>query len=94
MELELYKEDIFKIGEYIVPIEGNVGITIDANDNSLGLKEILVRNILKLYGNQYEILSVDDYAGRQTQGITEVISLVIVTNLPIEEVKRIGGDSF
>lgn len=42
MELELYKEDILKIGEYIVSIEGNVGITVDANDNSLGLKEIMM----------------------------------------------------
>ena len=42
MELELYKEDILKIGEYIVSIEGNVEITVDANDNSLGLKEIMM----------------------------------------------------
>ena len=86
MELELYKEDILKIGEYIVSIEGNVGITVDAYDNSLGLKEIILRNILKLYGNQYTVLRVDDYAARQKRRITEVISLVIVTNLPLEEV--------
>lgn len=86
MELELYKEDILKIGEYIVSIEGNVGITVDANDNSIGLKEIILRNILKLYGNQYTVLRVDDYAARQKRRITEAVSLVIVTNLPLEEV--------
>ena len=59
MELGLYKEEILKIGEYIVSIEGNVGITVDAYDNSLGLKEIILRNILKLYGNQYTLLRVD-----------------------------------
>lgn len=89
MELSLFKEDIFKIGE-VVPFGDNTGVVIKAEEQYCGIKEILLRNVLRTFGEEYHIVSVDDYSFKDINDISTLLELVFVTNLPFEFVEKLG----
>jgi len=89
MELLLLKEDIYKIGDVVV-IGDNIGVVIKATDENCGIKEILLRNVLKTFGEEYYIVSIDDYSFQNKNDISTLMELVFVTNLPFELVEKLG----
>ena len=86
MVVEVQKEDILKIGDTIFNLEGFTMLIIE-NDNSFWVKEILLRNILKAFFNNYQITSIEDY--ELDQDGYEVTKLIIKTNLPWEEFQKL-----
>ena len=58
--IELEKRDILKIGTTIFQNEGGTAFEFSVDDNSYGVQEIMLRNILKLFGD-YEIVKSEDW---------------------------------
>lgn len=79
MVVEVQKEDILKIGDTTFNIEGFTMLIIE-NDNSFWIKELLLRNILKSFSNNYQITSIEDYELDKVG--YEVTKLIVRTNLP------------
>ena len=89
MIVEVEKEDIFKISDTIFPIDGCTAFKLSSDDNAFGIKEILLRNILKTFSEQYKIVSVEDF--ELDRNGFEVVSLIIKTNLPWEAVESLNN---
>ena len=75
MYLQLLKSDIHCIGDTIYPNdEGNCVFVFDGNLDAFGIKRIFLRNLLPMFGEQYRIISEDEYE----------CSIYLTTNLPWE----------
>ena len=81
MKIDLRKEDLMQMADTVFEIDGNATFCNENYDSSIGVKEIFIRNILKLFGEQYNITSVEDYGEDST---------IIKTNLPWEEIKKLN----
>ena len=80
MYLELIKSDIHRIGGAIFHNdEGNCVFVFYEDDVAYQIEYILLRNILKLFGQQYRITAEDEYIDEK-----EVSSIHLTTNLPWE----------
>ena len=78
MYLQLLKSDIHCIGDTIYPNdEGNCVFVFDGDLDAFGIKRIFLRNILKLFGEQYRVISEDEYVDEG-----EGLSIHLTTNLP------------
>lgn len=86
MVVEVQKEDILKIGDTMFNIEGFTMLIIE-NDNSFWIKEILLRNILNSFSNNYQITSIEDYELDEVG--YEVTKLIVMTNLPWVEFQKL-----
>lgn len=86
MEIELRKTDILNMGDTIFQIDGLTMFILRSDDTAFWLTEIFIRNILLLFGD-YKITDIRDYE-LDDKGY-EVISLIIETNLPWEEIEKI-----
>ena len=89
MELELYKEDIMKLGDAIFPMKDCVVIEIFSSDDTVWITEILLRNVLKLFGEDYKVISFDELTPEDDNEV-EVASMFFVTNLPWKEIEGLG----
>lgn len=89
MELELYKEDIMKLGNAIFPMKGKVVIEIFSCDDTIWITEILLRNILKLFGEDYKVLCYEEITP-EDDGKVNIASTFFVTNLPWKEIEGLG----
>jgi hypothetical protein len=87
MNIQLKKEDILKMSDTLFPIDDCATFKLSSEDSAFGIKEILIRNILTLFGESYHITSIEDYE-LDNDGY-EVISLVIKTNLPWKEIENL-----
>ena len=89
MELELFKSDIIRIGGAAYHNdEGNCVIVFYEDDVAYHIEYIFLRNILKLFGQQYRIISEDEYVDERGK-----LSTHLTTNLPwdvylAEDIKR------
>lgn len=73
--------DIYHIGGTMQADEnGNVSIIIDHDDN-YSLSIIMLRSILRCYGEQYRIVNTEDFWWNEEQ---EIPSICVTTNLPNE----------
>lgn len=79
MNIEVTKEDIKKIG-YACYNEGGF-LAIVCHDDTTEIEEILLRSILKCFGEEYKVIDVKDYVLNE---VDEVYDGMIVTNLPYE----------
>jgi hypothetical protein len=86
--IELEKRDILKIGTTIFQNEGGTAFEFSVDDNSYGVQEIMLRNILKLFGD-YEIVKSEDWGWDEEKDWPS--SVVITTNLPWEEISKLHG---
>ena len=78
MYLQLLKSDIHCIGDTIYPNdEGNCVFVFDGNLDAFGIKRIFLRNLLPMFGEQYRIISEDEYVDER-----EGLSIHLTTNLP------------
>lgn len=80
MDLELFKSDIHRIGGAAFHNdEGNCVIVFYEDDVAYQIEYIVLRNILKLFGQQYRITSEDEYIDEK-----EGLVIHLTTNLPWE----------
>ena len=80
MELELFKSDIVRIGGAAYHNdEDNCVIVFYEDDVAYQIEYIFLRNILKLFGQQYRITSEDEYIDEK-----EGLVIHLTTNLPWE----------
>ena len=81
MELQLFKEDIRKIGHTLFTEDGKLSVIMDG-DNTFPLNIILLRNILLLFGPSYIITDVQEYSPEEQ--CLEESDMLVRTNLPWE----------
>lgn len=77
--LKLLKSDIHSIADTIYQEEGNCVFVFDGDLDAFGLKRIFLRNLLQLFGEEYVIVSEDEYWDDKVQ-----VSIYLFTNLPWE----------
>ena len=76
MNLQIIKEDIKRIGHTTYNENGNTAFI--CNGDTSNIEAILLRNILKDFGDEYKIVSEKDYEGN------DEFEIVFYTNLPFE----------
>jgi hypothetical protein len=81
MNLDLRKEDLNRIGNS--KGEQNGFLCIICNSETANIEEILLRNILKLFG-EYEIIEINDYAWSEEDADNFKFDIEILTNMPID----------
>ena len=89
MNLSTTKSDIRFIGDSVCPNDnGNCVFVFYGDHDAYGIEYIFLRNILKLFGQQYRITSEDEYFDEK-----EGLVIHLTTNLPwemfmAEDIKR------
>ena len=81
MNIEVTKEDIKKIGNTKYNEGGFLAIMCDGD--TCNIEEILLRSILKCFGDDYKVIKTEDYVWENING-EEVYDILFITNLPYE----------
>ena len=81
MNIEVTKKDIKKIG-YACYNEGGF-LAIMCDGDTCNIEEILLRSILKCFGDDYKVIKTEDYIWENDEGEV-VCEILYVTNLPYE----------
>ena len=86
MNIEVTKEDIKKIGN----TKYNEGgfLAIICNGDTSNIEEILLRSILKCFGDDYKVIKAEDFIWKNEEG-EEVYDILYITNLPYELFEKI-----
>lgn len=84
MNIKVEKKDICSIGANHIPSEdGNLIIFCD--EMTAYIEEILIRSILKCFGEDYEIIATEEYV----EGYDDKeVYTVFITNLPNEKYEK------
>ena len=78
MNFELFKSDIHRIGDSAYHNDdGYCVIVFYDDDAAYQVEYILLRNILRLFGQQYQITSEDEYPNERGE-----LAIHLTTNLP------------
>jgi len=86
MNIEVTKKDIKKIG-YACYNEGGF-LAIMCDGDTCNIEEILLRSILKCFGDDYKVIKTEDYIWEKDEGEV-VCEILYVTNLPYELFEKI-----
>ena len=86
MNIEVTKKDIKKIGYACYNEGGFVAIMCDGD--TCNIEEILLRSILKCFGDDYKVIKTEDYIWENDEGEV-VYEILYVTNLPYELFEKI-----
>lgn len=86
MKIEVTKEDINKIGHTCYNEGGFLAIVCDGNTSNI--EEILLRSILKCFGDEYKVVKAEDDIWETFKG-EEVYDILFITNLPYEIFEKI-----
>lgn len=81
MNIEVTKKDIKKIG-YACYNEGGF-LAIMCDGDTCNIEEILLRSILKCFGDEYKVIKREDDIWEDSKG-EEVYDILFITNLPYE----------
>ena len=81
MNLDVQKEDIKKIG--YAWYNGGGFLEIMCGGDTCNIEEILLRSILKCFGDDYKVIKTEDYIWEDSKG-EEVYDILFITNLPYE----------
>ena len=85
MNIQVEKEDIRFIGNTQFNVNGNTAFVCDTS--TCGIERILLRNILKCFGEDMTIIdSEDDW----NDDCTKIESITYITNLPFETYLGLG----
>lgn len=80
MYLELLKSDIHRIGGATYQNdEGNCVFVFYGDDDAYGIELIFLRNLLKLFGEQYKVISEEEFIDEKDE-----FTIYLTTNLPWE----------
>ena len=86
MNIEVVKEDIKRIGHTCYNEGGYLAIMCDGDTSNI--EEILLRSILKCFGDDYKVIKTEDYIWQNDVGEV-VYEILYVTNLPYELFEKI-----
>lgn len=86
MNIDVKKEDIKKIGHTCYNESGFLAIVCDGDTSNI--EEILLRSILKCFGDDYKVIKSEDYIWENDEGEV-VYEILYVTNLPYELFEKI-----
>lgn len=86
MNIEVTKKDIKKIG-YACYNEGGF-LAIMCDGDTCNIEEILLRSILKCFGDEYKAIKTEDYIWENDEGEV-VFEILFITNLPYEIYEKI-----
>ena len=86
MNIEVTKEDIKKIGFACYNEGGFLAIVCDGDTSNI--EEILLRSVLKCFGDDYKVIKTEDYIWEKDEGEV-VCEILYVTNLPYELFEKI-----
>ena len=81
MNVEVKKSDVWMIGRGCWRREGNF-LAIECNVDTVNYDEILLRSILKCYGEDYTVTNVLEHICKDDEDLIDGYTLV--TNLPFE----------
>ena len=81
MNIDVKKEDIKKIGNTKYNEGGFLAIICDGD--TCNIEEILLRSILKCFGDDYKVIKTEDFIWENDEGEV-VYEILYVTNLPYE----------
>ena len=81
MNIEVVKEDIKRIGHTCYNEGGSLAIMCDGD--TCNIEEILLRSILKCFGDDYKVVKAEDDIWEDSKG-EEVYDILFITNLPYE----------
>ena len=86
MNIEVVKEDIKRIGHTCYNEGGSLAIMCDGD--TCNIEEILLRSILKCFGDDYKVIKTEDFIWENDEGEV-VYEILYVTNLPYELFEKI-----
>ena len=86
MNIEVTKEDIKRIGHTCYNEGGSLAIMCDGD--TCNIEEILLRSILKCFGDDYKVIKTEDYIWEKDEGEV-VCEILYITNLPYELFEKI-----
>ena len=81
MNIEVTEEDIKKIGNTKYNEGGFLAIVCDGDTSNT--EEILLRSILKYFGDEYKVIKAEEDIWETFNG-EEVYDILFITNLPYE----------
>ena len=81
MNIEVVKEDIKRIGHTCYNEGGFLAIVCDGDTSNI--EEILLRTILKCFGDEYKVIKAEDDIWENDEGEV-VYDILFITNLPYE----------
>jgi hypothetical protein len=87
MNIEVTKEDIKKIGFACYNEGGFLEIMCDGD--TYNIEYILLRSILKCFGDEYKIIKTEVFIWKNEEGEEEVFDILYITNLPYELFEKI-----
>ena len=87
MNIEVTKEDIKKIG-YACYNEGGF-LEIMCDGDTYNIEYILLRSILKCFGDEYKIIKTEVFIWKNEEGEEEVFDILYITNVPYELFEKI-----
>ena len=79
--IEVNKHDLLKIGNSRIG-DDNGNTVIICNEKTANIEQILLRNILKEFGDEYKILEVDYFNWNEEDAKNFNAGIGFVTNLP------------
>ena len=82
MNIEVTKEDIKKIGFACYNEGGFLEIMCDGD--TYNIEYILLRSILKCFGDEYKIIETKDFTILGENGEEVIFDILFVTNLPYD----------
>ena len=86
MNIDVKKEDIKKIGNTKYNEGGFLAIICDGD--TCNIEEILLRSILKCFGDDYKVIKTEDYIWENDEEEV-VFEILFITNLPYEVYEKI-----
>ena len=86
MNIQVEKKDIRKIGNTKYNEGGFLAIVCDRDTSNI--EEILLRSILKCFGDDYKVIKAEDDIWEYING-EEVYDILLITNLPYEIFEKI-----
>ncbi|MBR1513800.1 MAG: hypothetical protein IJ622_05860 [Bacteroidales bacterium] len=85
MEIDLKKEDLLLLGEDLLQHDDGCVCIAMTSLNATGMiweREILIRNVLKLFGDQYKVVSMSRWPCDETEDECVLKITYFYTNLP------------
>ena len=89
MNIQVEKEDINKIG--YTGYKENGFLAIICNGDTANIEEILLRSILKCFGEEYHIVSAEDFIWQEDDYNEWDFDIEFITNLPYEKYDEISS---
>ena len=78
--INVKKEDVGMIGHTVFEVEGNTAFVCEPSTSRI--EEILLRNILELFGEDIRIIDTEEQWNRDFPH--KIVGVVFITNLPYE----------